>query len=265
MNSFALIDSHAHLDDTQYDGDRAAMLVRARAAGVVQMVNAGCDLPSSRRAVALAAAYDYIFAAVGIHPHEVADLPADYLGTVREMSRQANVVAIGEIGLDYYRDLSPREVQRRVFREQLALAKELGLPVVIHDRDAHGDVLDILRKDGAGPAGGVLHCFAGSLEMAAACLEMGFYISFAGPVTYPNARRPKEVAAAVPLERLLVETDSPYLAPQTHRGKRNEPAYVRYVAEQIAALKGITPEEVARATTANARRLFGLPGEGQEK
>lgn len=258
MHNLNLIDSHAHLDDAQYDGDRAAMLDRARAAGVVQMVDVGYDLPSSRRAIALAAGYDFIYAVVGVHPHEVADLPVDYLDTVRELSRQAKVVAIGEIGLDYYRDLSPREVQRRVFREQLALAKELNLPVVIHDRDAHGDVLDILRKDGAGPAGGVLHCFAGSLEMAAACLEMGFYISFAGPVTYPNARRPKEVAAAVPLERLLVETDSPYLTPQAHRGKRNEPAYVRYVAEQIAALRGIAPEELARATTANARRIFGL-------
>ncbi|OAT86151.1 hydrolase TatD [Desulfotomaculum copahuensis] len=240
------------------------MLDRARAAGVVLIINAGYDLPSSRRAVDLAAEYDFIYAAVGVHPHEVAGLPADYLDTVRELSRQAKVVAIGEIGLDYYRDLSPREVQRRVFREQLALAKELNLPVVIHDRDAHGDVLDILRKDGAGPGGGVLHCFAGSLEMAAACLEMGFYISFAGPVTYPNARRPKEVAAAVPLERLLVETDSPYLTPQAHRGKRNEPAYVRYVAEQIAALRGIAPAELARAATANARRVFGLPGEEPE-
>ena len=256
-----LIDSHAHLDDAQYDDDRAEMLARARAAGVVQVVNVGYDLPSSGRALALAAEYDFIFAAVGVHPHEVRELPPDYLERLREMCRRPGVVALGEIGLDYYRDLSPREVQRKVFREQLALARELDLPVIIHDRDAHGDVLDILRKDGVGPAGGVMHCFAGSLEMAAACMEMGFYISFAGPVTYPNARRPKEVAAAVPLERLLVETDAPYLAPQVHRGKRNEPAYVRHVAEQIAALRGIAVEELARATTANARRLFGLPGE----
>jgi len=256
-----LIDSHAHLDDAQYDDDRAEMLARARAAGVVQVVNVGYDLPSSSRALALAAEYDFIFAAVGVHPHEVRELPPDYLERLREMCRRPGVVALGEIGLDYYRDLSPREVQRKVFREQLALARELDLPVIIHDRDAHGDVLDILRKDGVGPAGGVMHCFAGSLEMAAACMEMGFYISFAGPVTYPNARRPKEVAAAVPLERLLVETDAPYLAPQVHRGKRNEPAYVRHVAEQIAALRGIAVEELARATTANARRLFGLPGE----
>ncbi|RKO67958.1 TatD family hydrolase [Desulfofundulus salinus] len=257
-----LIDSHAHLDDRKFEADREEMLDRAQKAGVVQIINAGYDLPSSARSISLAAKYPFVFAAVGIHPHDAGGVPEDYLVRLREMSRRRGVVAIGEIGLDYYRDLSPRDVQQRVFREQLALARELGLPVIIHDRDAHGDILDILRRDGVGPAGGVMHCFAGSWEMARECMAMGFYISFAGPVTYPNARRPKEVAARVPLERLLVETDAPYLTPQARRGNRNEPAYVRYVAEEIAALKGVTLEELARATTANARCLFGLPGAG---
>lgn len=254
-----LIDSHAHLDDGQFDADRDQMLVRAQQAGVVQIINAAYDLPSSARSVDLARHYSFVFAAVGVHPHDAEGLPADYLEQLREMARLPEVVAIGEMGLDYYRDLSPREVQQRVFREQLALARELNLPVIIHDRDAHADTLDILRKDGVSPAGGVMHCFSGSREMAEACLALGFYISFAGPVTYPNARRPKEVAAWVPLDRLLVETDCPYLTPQARRGRRNEPACVRYVAEEIAALRGIPVEEVARATTENARRLFGLP------
>ncbi len=262
MSMFHLIDSHAHLDDSKFEDDREEVLDRARREGVVQIINAGYDLPSSARSTGLVAKYPCVFAAVGIHPHDAAGLPVDYLDRLREMARQQGVVAIGEIGLDYYRDLSPRDVQQRVFREQLALARELDLPVIIHDREAHGDILEILRRDGVGPAGGVMHCFSGSWEMARECMAMGLYISFAGPVTYPNARRPREVAARVDLSRLLVETDAPYLTPQARRGKRNEPAYVRYVAEEIAAIRDMSLEELARVTTENARRLFGLPAVG---
>lgn len=253
-----LFDSHAHLDDEKFDADRPQMIERARDAGVVHILNAAYDLASSLRAAKLAAENENIFAAAGVHPHDAEGIPVDYLDTLRELSLQPKVVAIGEMGLDYYRDLSPRPIQQRVFREQLALARELQLPIIIHDRDAHGDVLDILRRDGVGPAGGIMHCFSGSWEFARECMALGLYISFAGPVTYPNANKLKEVAVKVPLDRVLVETDCPYLAPQSYRGKRNEPAFVRHIAEHIAALRDMPVVELAAAATANARRVFNL-------
>jgi len=258
----SLIDSHAHLDFSQFDRDRAQVLERAWAAGLAAIVNAGADLPSSRAGVELARKEARVFAAVGFHPHDAKDLTADALTELESLARSPKVVAIGEIGLDFYRDLSPRPVQRKAFEAQLALASKLGKPVIVHDRDAHGEVMAILREWArAFPRSekGVLHCFSGDLEMAQEAVQMGFLVSIAGPITYSNSRRPTEIAAALPLEKLLIETDCPYLTPHPHRGKRNEPAYVALVAQAVAQHRGIPVAEVARATTANAARLFGLP------
>lgn len=252
------IDSHAHLDDRKFDGDRDEMLQRARENQISNIINVGYDLASSRRSLDLAANYDFIYAAVGIHPHDAAEAGANYLDELRAMAALPKVVAIGEMGLDYYRNLSPKEIQQRVFREQIRLAAELEKPVIIHDREAHGDVMAILREEKVGPAKGVLHCFSGSLEMARECIKMGFYLSIAGPVTFSNAKKLREVAAGVPLDRLLIETDAPYLTPEPHRGKRNESAYVACVGRCVAEIRGIPVEELAAATTGNARRLFGI-------
>jgi TatD DNase family protein len=260
-----LIDTHAHLDFSKFDGDRPAVIERARAAGVAAIVNVGTDLASSHRAVDLAEQYECVYAAVGVHPHDAKKLDGATLAQLRELAQNPKVVAVGEIGLDYYRDLSPRDVQRRAFQAQLAWAAKLGKPVIIHDRDAHGEILEALTHWAAGLgdsilAGrmGVLHTFSGDLDMAREAIELGFYISISGPVTYRNARQLPDIVRALPLERLLVETDCPFLAPEPYRGKRNEPAYTRLVAERIAKLRGISLDELARATTANARRLFGL-------
>ncbi|MHB1134116.1 MAG: TatD family hydrolase [Chloroflexota bacterium] len=262
----ALVDSHAHLDDEAFAADRADVLARARAAGVTRIVSVGADLASSRANVALAASTPGVWASVGVHPHEAAGLneaaglDEAALAELRSLAAQPRVVAIGEIGLDFYRDLSPRPAQQAAFRAQLALARELGLPAIVHDREAHDEVLAVLREwAGAYPAArGVLHCFSGDEALARAAIELGFYISLAGPVTYANARRLQSLAAILPLERLLVETDCPYLTPVPRRGQRNEPALVALVAEKVAALRGLAPADLAAATTANARRLFGL-------
>ena len=251
-----LTDTHAHLDFPQFDGDREEVIARALAAGVGSIINVGADLASSRRAVALAEAHPQIYAAVGVHPHDAKTLTDEVLKELRELAQHPKVIAIGEIGLDFYRDLSPRDEQQRAFERQLALASELGKPVIIHDRQAHAEVLAILRRWPG--LRGVLHCFSGDLDMAHEAIEMGFYISVGGPVTFKNARRLPEIVRQLPLERLLVETDCPYLAPHPYRGKRNEPAYVRLVAQKVAELKGVPLERVARVTTANARQLFGL-------
>ena len=251
-------DSHAHLDDLKYNDDRNEMLKRARENGVSYIVNVGYDLPSSKRSVALAEQYDFIYAAVGIHPHDAEAEGAKGIEELALLASNPKVVAIGEMGLDYYRDLSPREIQKDMFRKQIGLALELKKPIIVHDREAHGDVMDILKEENARLAGGVLHCFSGSLEMARECLKMGFYISIAGPVTFNNARKLQEVAADVPMDRLLIETDAPYLTPEPNRGKRNESAFVVNVARKIAELKNITIEEVAAATTANAKKFFNI-------
>lgn len=252
------IDSHAHLDDRKYDADRHEMLMRAKENGVAAIVNVGYDLPSSRRSVALAEKYDFIYAAVGIHPHDAGEANEATFEEMKRMAAHPKVVAIGEMGLDYYRNLSPQNVQQEIFRRQIALAKEAGLPVIIHDRDAHGDVMRILKEEKTGDAGGVLHCFSGSWEMAVECIKMGFYISVAGPVTFHNAGRLKDIAARVPADRLLIETDAPYLTPEPHRGKRNESAYVLYVAAEIARLRGINPEELGELAAGNTKRLFKI-------
>jgi TatD DNase family protein len=260
-----LIDTHAHLDMAQFDADRAAVLARARAAGVVSVVTVGIDLASSRRGVALAGQNPAILASVGVHPHDASTLTGETLAALRTLSERPEVVAVGEIGLDYYRDRSPRDVQRRAFQAQLAWAGRLGKPVIIHDRDAHDDVERMLSDWAGGlPRGalagrlGVLHTFSGDLSMAERAMELGFYVGFSGPVTYQNARELPRIVQGVPLERIVVETDCPFLAPHPHRGKRNEPSYVRLVAERVAELKGISFDELSAATTANARRLFQL-------
>ncbi|HIQ02215.1 MAG TPA: TatD family deoxyribonuclease [Anaerolineales bacterium] len=250
-----LVDSHAHLDFPQFDGDRGTVIGRAREAGLVAILNVGTDLASSRAAVALAEAHDFIYAAVGVHPHDAKTLTPAVLEELRTLARHPKVVAIGEIGLDYYRDLSPRPVQRRAFAEQLALAAELGLPAVVHSREAHDDVLAALGEwDGVG----VLHSYSGGPERLEEVLSLGFSVGLSGPVTFPEARKLRAVAALVPLDRLLVETDCPYLTPVPHRGRRNEPAYVRYVVEAVARARGEEPEGIARAAAENAHRLFEI-------
>jgi TatD DNase family protein len=256
-----LIDSHAHLDFPQFDGDRDAVIARARQAGLVAIINAGTSLESSRAAVALADQNDFVYATVGIHPHDAKSVNRTVLKELRALASYPKVVAIGEIGLDYYRDRSPRPAQRRAFADQLALAAELGLPVMIHSRDAHDDALDMLRDwTSATKEIGVLHSYAAGPERLDEVLEMGFYIGISGPVTFKKAERLREVAAKVPLNRLLIETDCPYLTPEPHRGKRNEPAYVRYVAQTVAHVRNVTPRKIGLATTDNTRRLFGIDG-----
>jgi TatD DNase family protein len=258
-----LVDTHAHLDFPQFDGDRQAVIERAARAGVAAIVNVGTDLVSSRRAVSLAEQNEGIFAAVGIHPHDAKRLSGSALAELRDLAQSPKVVAVGEIGLDFYRNLSPQDMQRRAFLAQLAWAAKLGKPVVIHDREAHDEVMELLGAWAKGLGGsplagrpGVLHTFSGDLKMAEQAVDLGLYISVSGPVTYKNAHRLAEVVCKVPLDRLLVETDCPYLTPHPHRGKRNEPAHVRLIAEKVAALRGMAFSEFAEATTANAERLF---------
>jgi TatD DNase family protein len=254
-----LIDTHCHIQDREFAGDLEAVLGRAREAGVAYALVVGSDLASSQRAFNLAQRFPQLFAAVGVHPHDSKDADSATFDRIRELVSQDRVVALGEMGLDYHYDFSPRKIQQRVFRYQIGLARECGLPVIIHDREAHGDTLAILQEERAEEVGGVLHCFSGSWEMAQECLKMGFYISVAGPVTFANAKRLVRVVENLPLDRLLVETDSPYLTPVPHRGKRNEPAYVRLVAEAVARIKGLPVAAVEEQTTANAIKLFGLP------
>ncbi len=260
-----LVDSHAHLDFPQFNPDREEVIRRAEEAGIRLIVNVGADLDSSRASVALAERYPFVYAAVGVHPHDADTLDERALKALTELARHPKVVAIGEIGLDFYRDLSPRQTQRKAFLRQLELASRLGKPVIIHDRDAHREVLSIIRDyaaraDGSRPLG-VLHCFSGDIEMALKAIELGFFISVAGPVTFKNARKLPQIVRELPLDSLLVETDCPYLTPHPYRGKRNEPAYVRLVAEAVARIKGIPAEQVARVTLRNAIRLFGIaPG-----
>lgn len=258
MSHPPLIDTHAHLDSSQYGSDLDAVLARSTANNISHILTIGCDLESSRRSCELASAYPQLWAAVGVHPHDATGVDAAVLAELKQLASQPKVVAIGEIGLDYYRDRSPRAIQRSVFRAQLELARDVGLPVIIHDRDAHDDILSILRESNAGEIGGVLHCFSGGLELARACVALGFYLSFAGPVTYPKNEELRQVVQMVPTEHLLVETDCPYLSPQGFRGKRNEPSHVRITAEQIAAIKGLTIEDISRITNHNVHKLFGI-------
>ena len=251
-----LIDSHAHLSLPQFDRDREEVIKRARDAGIKHIITVGTDSDDCRKAIVLAQEHDFISAAVGIHPHDAKTITAATYSLLREFAADSNVVAIGEIGLDFYRNLSPRETQILHFREQLRLAREVSLPVIIHDREAHRDVVKILQEEKAETVGGVIHCFSGDWKMAKACLDMEFYISIPGTITFKKSEEYHKLVSNLPLDRMLVETDCPFLAPHPFRGKRNEPAYVQYVAEAVALLKGMEPEELAMITTQNARNLF---------
>jgi TatD DNase family protein len=253
-----LIDTHAHLDDDRFAADLPAVLDRAAAAGITHTLTIGIDLPTSRAAVELASRFPSLRAVVGIQPNHVSDAgPGDWDEIVKLAETAANVVAVGETGLDRYWDRAPFPLQEDYFARHLALCRRLNLPVVVHCREAEADVVRVLREFG-GPVRGVMHSFSGDAGTAAACLELGLHISFAGMVTYKNADALREVAKTIPLDRLLVETDSPYLAPVPVRGKRNEPAFVRHTAECVAKVRGASVDELSEATTRNARELFGL-------
>lgn len=255
-----LIDSHAHIQGKEYAGEAEAVISRARQAGVETIVAVGGagDMSSNTEAVALAARFDGVYATVGMHPHDAKDVGADELQALTALAASAKVVAIGETGLDYYYNHSPHDVQRRVFSQFIHMARATGLPIVVHERDAAQEAADLLRREGGGELRGVIHCFTGNNDAARAYLDLGFYLSFTGIITFKNADALRDVVRQVPLERMLVETDSPYLTPVPHRGKRNEPAYVRFVAETIAHVKGVPVEEVARATTQNVKQLFRI-------
>ena len=252
-----IFDTHAHYDDSRFVGDRDAVLAALPEAGVELVLDPGCDLPSSRAAAALAERYSHVYAAAGIHPENCAGFQDADLAALRQLLAQPKVAAIGEIGLDYYwAENPPRDFQQMVFRKQLALAEELDLPVIVHDREAHGDSLSIIREFPA--VTGVFHCFSGSPEMAEELLKRGWYLGFDGPITYKNARRAPEVAAITPLERMVVETDAPYLSPVPVRGRRNDSRYLPHVIAKLAEWKGVTPEEMTRITCENGKRLFRL-------
>ena len=252
-----LFDTHAHYDSRKFDADRDEVLSALPGRGVELVVNPGCDLESSRKAVALAERYPFVYAAVGVHPEDCADWTDGHLDELRALAAHPKVVAIGEIGLDYYwKENPPKELQRRVFRAQLALGSELGLPVIVHDREAHGDCMDIVRE--FPEVHGVFHCFSGSAEMAGELVKLGWMISFTGVLTYPNARKAVEAAQAVPPDRLMIETDSPYMAPVPHRGERNHSGYVAHICERLAELKGISAGDCARVTLENGRRFFRI-------
>lgn len=252
-----IFDTHAHYDSSAFHADREAVLAALPEAGVALVVDPGCDLPTSRAALALAEQFPHVYAAVGIHPEDCAGYTDADLDALRQLCRHDKAVAIGEIGLDYYwAENPPREFQQQVFRRQLELALELDMPVIIHDREAHGDCLAIVKEYPG--LRGVFHCFSGSPEMAAELLKRGWYLGFDGPITYKNAKRAPEVAAITPLDRILVETDSPYMTPVPFRGKRNDSRYLPYVLEKLAEWKGVTTQEMTDITFANGKRLFGI-------
>jgi TatD DNase family protein len=255
-SNLTLLDSHAHLDLLN---EPEAALARARAAGVVQVVTIGIDLATSQKAAGFAAANRDVFYTVGLHPHDAAQAD-EAMWLVMETLASQGAVAWGECGLDFYRDRSPRPLQREAFARQIELAVKLGLPLVIHDRDAHDEVLGMMREQDAGRAGGVVHCFSGDAALAKEFLDLGFAIGIDGPITYPKNDRLKEVVRTVPLSSILLETDCPFLAPQAKRGKPNEPAYLAYTCQGLAHILGMEPKLVAAATTVNSRRVFGLPG-----
>jgi TatD DNase family protein len=256
--SLELFDTHAHLHFPEFDADRVEMMARARQAGVTHMLTIGTEVPTSRAAVALAESEPGVWAAVGVHPHDAAEADADVLTEIERLAGGPRVVAVGEIGLDFFRNLSPRGVQERVFRHCIGLARRVRKPVVVHCRDAHAEVLAILAEERVSEAGGIMHCFSGDVAIARRCLDLGLLISLAGPVTYPNARALPEVARFVPADRLVIETDCPFLPPQGYRGKRNEPAYLALTAARVAELRGEPLEDFARRASDNARRLLRI-------
>ena len=254
-----MIDSHAHYDNNRFDADRDDILETAFRSGVTHIVNPGCDLESSLAAIAMAERHAHVFAAVGFHPHEADKCAAGDLERLEALCAHPKVVAVGEIGLDYHYDFSPRPVQQAVLRAHISLARRVGKPVILHDREAHKDVLDIVRAERAHEAGGVFHCWSGSRETAEEALKMGFHIGIGGSVTFRNAHRLQDVAAHIPEDRLLIETDCPYMTPEPYRGQRNWSGMMVHVLEKLALLRGTTVEALERITAENAIRLFGLP------
>lgn len=251
-----LFDTHAHYYDRAFDADRDQVLSALPGSGVGLVLCPGCDLPTSREAIALAEQYPHVYAAAGIHPEDALNLPENWLTELERLTRHPKVKAIGEIGLDYYWKEVPRDLQKEVFRAQLTLATQLNLPVIVHDREAHGDCLAIVQD--FPQVRGVFHCYSGSAEDAKQLIKWGWHLSFTGTITFKNARKAPEVIQAVPLERLMVETDAPYMAPTPYRGKRCDSRYVYRMAETIAEIKGLPVEEVVRITTENGKRLFAI-------
>lgn len=250
-------DSHSHMDDRRFDGDREEIINDLKNHGVGLLMNVGCDLPSSERSVALAEQYPFVYAAVGSHPDDADHVNGKLLDRYRSLAMHEKVRAIGEIGLDYHYEDVPRAQQIIAFEQQLELAEALKLPVIVHEREAHGDAMEIVKRHPE--VRGVFHCFSGSKELALWLVERGWYIGFTGVVTFKNARRAVEAVQALPLERILIETDCPYMAPEPYRGRRNDSRYVPLVAARIAELKGISPEEAGSITTENTKRLFAIP------
>ncbi len=251
-----IFDTHAHYDDKAFDEDREELLPALKEAGIGFLIDPGCDLQSSVKAAEIASRFEFAYFAAGIHPEELEDLQEDYLIQIRKIAQNEKCVAIGEIGLDYYWDTSQKELQKKIFEEQLQLAREMDLPVIIHDREAHGDCLSIVSRYTG--LRGVFHCYSGSAEMAAELLKRGWYLGFDGPVTYKNARKTIEVLEITPLDRILIETDSPYMSPVPLRGKRNDSRNLKYVVEKIAEVKGISVGETEQITWDNARKLFRI-------
>ncbi|MHC1785532.1 MAG: TatD family hydrolase [Christensenellales bacterium] len=259
MATSRLFDSHCHLDDEQFDQDRDEVITSLPEGGIAACVAVGSDLSSSAKCLALAHRWPFIHAAAGVHPHAAAQAPEAYLEALERLLAQEKAVAVGEIGLDYHYDFSPKATQRKLLEEQLDLAFTLHLPVILHVREAHGDLIEILRGRGQRLSGGIIHCFSGSAETAMDYVRLGFMISFAGSLTFKNAEKLRLAAQKTPLEHLLIETDSPYLAPEPLRGRRNTPANVQYVCQVLAQLRGMTPQEMAELTFRNAARVFRLP------
>lgn len=250
-----IFDSHAHYDDEAFEEGRDCLLASLPQKGIDTVINCGSDIASSAKCLQLSARYPYLYAACGVHGLEAAACEADYLSKLRALCADPRCVAIGEIGVDYHYEAKTKEIQLKIFAEQLALAKELDLPVIVHDREAHGDVMALLQQF---RPKGVVHCFSGSAEMAKEVVKLGMYIGLGGAVTFKNARKPLEVAAAVPLDRLLIETDCPYMTPVPFRGKRNDSSLIPYTAEVLASVKGITPQQILDITRENGKRLFCL-------
>ncbi|WP_026860084.1 TatD family hydrolase [Jeotgalicoccus psychrophilus] len=253
-----LIDTHVHLNAQQYDEDLEEVIARARENGLEKMVVIGCDRKSIERTMELIEAYDDIYGVIGWHPVDAIDCTDEDLQWIEELSAHEKIVGIGETGLDYHWDKSPKDVQKKLFRRQLALAKRVGLPIIIHNRESTEDCMEILKEENAHEIGGIMHAFSADEKTADEIIAMNFYVSLGGPVTFKNAKLPKDMAVHVPLDRLLVETDAPYLTPHPFRGRRNEPAHVKLVAEKIAELRGMSYEELASATTENAKRLYNI-------
>lgn len=260
---FMLIDTHVHLEMPHFDDDRREVIHRFTESGVGLVINVGSSLAGSRKALEYAREYDFIYSAVGIHPHEIKNADAKIYLEIEKLLQKEKVVALGEIGLDFFKDYSPRDIQVEGFKRQIRIAKKHNKPIIVHCRDAENEVLSILKEESVGDVGGIMHCFSGSMQFAEECLKLGLYISFSGNITYPKASNLREAVKMVPSDRLLIETDSPFLTPQPKRGKRNEPAYIRYVAEKVAELKGLSVEDIERNVSKNIYTLFqiGIPSD----